>query len=85
MFKFFGTPTFTKDLEKLESSVQRQVKEKLAMLRDLDNPLFFSTKLKGKKNLFRFRAGDYRVFFRLEKNRIILLTVDHRKNIYKGL
>ncbi len=85
MFEFSSTADFIESLKSLDSSIQKQIKEKLAYLSKTENPLFFAKKLKGYKNLFRFRSGDHRMVFRLEKNAIVLLTVKHRKEIYEGL
>ena len=83
MFQLLTTSDFRKDLEKLEQLIQQRIKDKIKFLNTVENPLTFSTKLKGKNNFFRFRVGSYRMIFRLEKNRIILLAVDHRKDIYE--
>ncbi|NCS90056.1 MAG: hypothetical protein COZ25_02665 [Ignavibacteria bacterium CG_4_10_14_3_um_filter_37_18] len=32
---------------------------------------------------FRFRIGDYRAIVDIEENKIIVLKVGHRKDIYK--
>jgi mRNA-degrading endonuclease RelE of RelBE toxin-antitoxin system len=73
MFEFFASEGFIKDLARLDQPIQHTVKEKLRFLKDAENPLLFSKKLKGHKNIFRFRAGDYRIVFRLEKKTILLL------------
>ena len=39
-------------------------------------------RLKG-SNTYRLRVGDYRVLFEIFKDKIIILKVGHRKNIYK--
>ncbi len=84
MFRLLTTSDFRKDLRKLEQLVQQRIEEKIKFLNAVENPLVFSAKLKGKNNLFRFRVGSYRMIFRLEKNKIIFLAVDHRKDIYEG-
>ena len=81
-FQFTITDTFVYSLEMLEKKVKARVKKKLKVLSKYEKPLFFAKKLKAKKNIFRFRAGDYRIVFRLEGNEIILLMVKHRKDIY---
>lgn len=69
-----------RELEKLESSLARRILKKVDELSD--NP--FSKDIKRLKgcNDFRLRIGDYRVIFVIEKNRIQILKVGHRKNIY---
>lgn len=40
-------------------------------------------KLKGFKNKYRLRAGDYRVLFELEGRCIVVYDVGHRKDVYE--
>jgi len=40
-------------------------------------------KLKGHKNAYRIRVGDYRIGFFTEDVTIFIVTVLHRKDIYK--
>lgn len=84
-FIFCATPAFQKNLAALDTSERERIKEKLILLQKAENPLLLAKKLKGYKDLFRFRVGDYRVVFHLKKNQIILLMAAHRKSIYEGL
>lgn len=85
MFDFFATHEFSRALQELEIMAQELVKEKLRYLEKMENPLPLAKRLKGYKDIFRFRAGNYRMVFRLEKQKIILLTVKDRRDIYEGL
>ena len=42
-------------------------------------------KLKGYKNSYRIRAGDYRIIYDIEDKvlRILVIAVGHRKDIYE--
>ena len=40
-------------------------------------------KLKGYKNIYRIRMGEYRIGVVLKNEKIILAAFDHRSNIYK--
>jgi len=40
-------------------------------------------KMKGYKDAYRIRIGDYRIGFYIEKTEIFISTVAHRKDIYK--
>lgn len=82
MFEFTVTDSFIKSLQKLEPKVQAAVKKKLKFLSGVEQALVFAKKLKGKKDIFRFRSGDYRIVFRLEGREVVLLLVKHRKDIY---
>lgn len=83
MYKFLWTGDFGESFEKLDHVIQEYVKEKLRFLSALPEPLRLAKKLKDKNDIYRFRAGSYRIVFRLEKNMVILLTIKHRKDIYK--
>ena len=39
------------------------------------------------KGLFKFRVGDYRIIYSIEKNRltIFVLRILHRKDVYRGI
>lgn len=85
MFEFAITDDFRKSLEQLDKRMQESIRSKLGFLSELKNPLRFAKRLTSYKDIFRFRAGDYRMVFRLEKRKIVLLLVKHRKDVYKGL
>lgn len=85
MFEFLVSPSFRADLHGLDKNAVQGVREKLHFLAAAENPLLFSKRLKGCKDIFRFRAGNYRIVFRLEKQKIILLFAKHRKDIYENL
>jgi mRNA interferase RelE/StbE len=85
MFKFLVTSGFNKSLHSLEQKMQKRIKDKLSIIAKNENPLIFAKKLKGYSNIYRFRVGDYRITFRLDKNIVVILTVNHRKDIYAGL
>jgi mRNA interferase RelE/StbE len=40
-------------------------------------------KLKGSRNEYRLRVGNYRVLFELEGKRIVVYSIGPRKNIYQ--
>lgn len=40
-------------------------------------------KLKGHKNIFRIRIGDYRIGIAVRTNLVIFAAFDHRSDIYK--
>jgi len=85
MFEFEYTDDFEESLNLLERKTKNQILEKLQFFSELKNPLTHAKSIKGFKNIFRFRVGEYRILFRASKQKITLLLVDHRKNIYKGL
>ena len=68
------------DLEKLEKIIARRIFKKVSELKE--SPYSKDViKLKGEEG-FRLRVGDYRVILTIEKDKISILKVGHRKNIY---
>ncbi|MBC8254135.1 MAG: type II toxin-antitoxin system RelE/ParE family toxin [Ardenticatenia bacterium] len=39
----------------------------------------------SKLGTYRFRVGDYRVIFDVEDDKVIILRVGHRRDIYRGV
>lgn len=80
MFSIEWTENALDELNKLESSISKRIVKKIDELSE--NP--YSKNIKKLKGIggFRLRAGDYRVIFEVEKNKIYILKVGHRKNIY---
>ncbi|MFI4910858.1 MAG: type II toxin-antitoxin system RelE/ParE family toxin [Sedimentisphaeraceae bacterium JB056] len=80
----------TKEPEKFYLKQNKNVQKKLSTaLRKLaSNPTpNQSKKLSGMDGLFRLRAGDYRVIYKIENDKLIILVVRiaHRKDVYRKL
>lgn len=69
---------FLKKLQKKEVEI---ILNKIYSIRE--NPFRFLKRLQGEK-LWRLRAGDYRVIVDVivSMNKIIVLRIGHRKNVY---
>jgi mRNA interferase RelE/StbE len=75
------------DLAKLDKADARRVVEKIAEYCRASNPLRFASPLKGVlSGLYRFRVGDYRAIFRVERGGrialLFILRIGHRREIY---
>jgi len=84
--EYYFKPSALRDLKKLPKSVQKRIFNKLDFYMNSNNPLKFAEALKDRAlGDFRFRVGDYRVIFDFDskKNIIIILTIGHRKDIYR--
>ncbi len=73
-----------KQIKALPTAIKNRVTKKLISLRQ--NP--FSSdikKLKVRHSRYRLRVGDYRIIFDINKESItiLVLTVRHRKDVYK--
>jgi len=72
------------DLKRIDRAYQRIIKEKLLIL--AENPEALKNnikKLSAEEGLYRLRVGSYRVVFRKEERRLVILIirVGHRKEI----
>lgn len=80
MFKISWTEKALEGLNKLEPFIANRIIKKLNEL--CEEPYSKDIKkLKGMEG-FRLRVGDYRVIFDIEGNRISILKVGHRRDIY---
>jgi len=74
------------EFKKLDKPIQRIIKEKLILL--AKNPEALKNNIKPLKGnysgLYRLRVGNYRVIYKIEKQKLIILIVrvGHRKEIY---
>lgn len=78
-----------KELTKLSHLDAQKIVKKINFYATQRNPLKHSKKLKPPFNdLFRFRIGEYRVIFNIDKSGnitiLVILGVKHRKDIYKN-
>jgi len=81
MFKIIWDEKAYEELNKLETIIARRIIKKVGELST--KPYSKDVKrLKG-KTVFRLRVGDYRILFEIEKYKIYILKVGHRRNIYK--
>jgi len=82
MFEIILSQKAVKDFKKLDTNTGLQIARKLKEYSA--NPFLYARKLSDSKiGTFRFRIGDYRAIVDIEENKIIVLKVGHRKDIYK--
>jgi mRNA interferase RelE/StbE len=80
MFSIEWTARALKESEKLEKAVFIRILQKIEELKE--DPFSKDIKrLKGETS-FRLRVGDYRVIFDILGDKIFILKLGHRKNIY---
>lgn len=84
--KFLGQAA--DDLRKIDRVHQRIIKEKLLIL--AENPEALKNNIKKlavDEDFYRLRVGSYRVIFKKEEKRLIILIlrIGHRKEIYLSL
>ena len=84
MFNFELKKKAVSDLDELPSYIRGRILEKFKFYSLQENPLRFADKLKDYRfGKYRFRIGDYRALFDVENQKIIILKIGHRRDIYK--
>lgn len=72
-----------KDIPKLDNKIKEVVKMAIENKLEID-PLTFGLPLRRSlKGYRKLRVGDYRIIFRIEKNKIKIFAIMHRSIIYK--
>jgi mRNA interferase RelE/StbE len=80
MFELEWKAGATKQLLKLDNVIARRISNKVEELKE--NPFSKDvSRLKGRTE-FKLRVGDYRILFFIAGNKISILRLGHRKNIY---
>lgn len=78
------TPAARRSLKSLPRSVVKRVDAKILALGQNPRPQG-AKKLRDQDNLLRVRVGDYRILYRVEDDRLLVLVVriSHRREIYR--
>lgn len=73
-----------KAIRKLPPQIQKRIKLKLEWFIAQPDPVVFAEPLtKPADAQYRFRVGTYRILFDVEGNNIVVLLVQHRKDVYR--
>ena len=82
--KLFLKPSAEKDLEKIDFQIRVRILKKLQFYTSQSNPLQLAESLKDSRfGEWKFRIGNYRILFDIEKDKIVVLKIGHRRDIYK--
>lgn len=75
-----------KELRKLAKTDRVAIVHKIELLKSQPHPEG-SAKLKGSRDLYRIRHGDYRVIYQKQESVLIIMIIriGHRRDIYKSL
>ena len=78
------TASASREFRDLDRQLQRRITEKITALCEDPFPSG-SKKLKGRVDHFRIRIGDYRVIYRIDGKRIVIVIVriGHRRDVYR--
>ena len=73
-----------RDLNALDDGTQRRIVEKLDFFASSSDPLYFANALTDHSvGSYRYRIGDYRAIFDVNKNVIVIMAIGHRRDIYR--
>ncbi len=86
-YKLFYTLKAKKDLIDLNKKLSSRILDKLDFFIDTGEPLKYAKKLvENETGAYRFRIGDYRAIFDIDKNNkitiLLILRIKHRKEVY---
>lgn len=87
-YKLLLTKKAKDDFLMLEKCIQKRIANKLRFFISNKNPLEYAKKLKDYRlGTYRFRIGDYRAIFDVDKkgniNILMILRIKHRKEVYE--
>lgn len=83
-YQYVITKRAAKEITKLDTAIQKRLKHKLEFFLTLKDPLVNAKTLTNSQyGDYRWRIGDYRVIFDVDKCKIIILQVQHRRDVYR--
>ena len=86
MYKIEFAREAEREIQKL-SQYDKKLHERICdVLRDLSHNPFQGKKLTGRfKGRYSYRVGSYRIIYRIEKEKLIIVVLDfgHRRDIYR--
>ncbi len=70
------------DIKNLDIVTKKRLKKKLEAYSK--NPFLYAKRLINPNiGTYRFRIGNYRIIFDIDKEKIVILRIGHRREIYK--
>lgn len=78
-------PSAQKQINQLNQTTRKRIAKKLQFYLSQNDPLVYAVKM-ADCNLdgqYRYRIGDYRIIFDLAPQKIVVLKVQHRRDIYR--
>ena len=82
-FELVYTRRAREDIERLDRVVQKRLAKKL--IEFSKNPLSYAKPIHDSAlGSYRFRVGDYRVVFDIDGNKVVILRIGHRREIYRS-
>ncbi len=77
-------PSAARELRKLPKDIAKRISKKIDSLADNPFPRGY-IEMKGSKEFYRVKEGDYRIIYTVEHGELIILVVriGHRREIYR--
>lgn len=83
-YKILFTKEAVKDIDKIDKTIKIQLHKKLVYFSSLTDIKVVAKKLHNyDSGEYRLRVGNFRIIFDLDKHTIVVLRVQHRKDVYK--
>jgi mRNA interferase RelE/StbE len=78
-------PSAARDFRKIPHEVQRRLARAIDALRVNPRPRG-AKKLQAVRDVWRIRAGDYRIIYEIQERRLVVMVVRvaHRREAYRG-
>jgi mRNA interferase RelE/StbE len=75
------TKSAKKELANLPENIRQQIGKRIRELSE--EPFPAQCKKLFSQDAFRVRSGDYRIIYNVNSNRVIILAIGNRKDIYR--
>ncbi len=77
-------PSAAREFRKLSKDIAKRISKKIDSLAENPFPHGY-TEMKGSKNYYRIKTGDYRIIYTVEHGELLILvvTIGHRREIYR--
>ena len=83
-YKLLYKKSAVKSIQKLPPEIRKRLKIKLEWFVGQNEPLYFAEPLsKPADAQYRFRLGHYRILFDVEVSNLVILYVQHRREVYR--
>ena len=83
-YQLIVSQTAKKEIDKLDQITRQRIAKKLQYFLSQDDPLIFARQLiDSRLGSYRFRVGHYRIVFDVNEKIIEVISIKHRKDVYK--
>ena len=76
-------PSALRTIQSLPRDLRERVRDAIDALAENPRPHGIKSLQGGQKGHLRLRVGDYRVIYRVEDARLVVVAVGHRREVYR--